>query len=312
MTEFRQTHILIFLNKPPTRHTVTLINTITNFYAERIEPITFLFRRSERLRVFGLDNIKALPTATLVFIDACEIGRLCQRLVNLYRKYYGRYAQRNPDGRLHRLGGVAAILPLGDFHDYGAYVASIRKRSGYFARKARKASETGYFVDIFNRANQTPDILAIRKSMKFRAFGPVLDAFFLTLKGLGDAPVKLRNLKEVDCSQHWEICLGVFLDKPGYCQGDVVVDRQLVAYVRLHRVGNVVRYADFMGHGEHLAKGVMMLLQLETMRWLMAQKDPTFSGIQYVTYGAIEQGAEGLLFWKRKALFRPMLLELSA
>lgn len=146
--------------------------------------------------------------------------------------------------------------------------------------------------------------------MKFRAFGPVLDAFFLTLKRLGGAPVKLRAIKAVDCMQHWEICLGVFLDKPGYRQGDAVVDRQMVAYVRLHRAGNVVRYADFMGHGNHLASGVMMLLQMETVRWLMRNDDPAFSGIQYVTYGAIEQGSEGLLFWKRKALFRPMLLEL--
>jgi len=289
-----------------------MINAIANFYAEHVEPLAFLFRRSRRLQFFGLDSVESLSTATLVLNESCNNGRLCKRLVRLYRKYYGRYARCTPESSLHRRGGLAAVLELGGFSDYGAYQAAIQKRSNYFARKARKASGAGYYVDIFNLANHTPDILEIRKSMKFRAFGPVLDAFFLTLKGLGGAPVELHSIKESDCARHWELCLGVFLDKPGYRQGDIVVNRQLVAYLRLHRAGNVVRYADFMGHGDHLDSGVMMLLQMEVMRWLMRKNEEPFAGILYVTYGAIEQGREGLLFWKRKALFRPMLLELRS
>ncbi len=287
-----------------------MINAISWFYSERVEPLAYLFRRPRRLRVFGLDNIETLPTAVLAFVDACNTGCLCQRLVSLYRRYYARYTRVTLDGRLRQRGGIAAVLSLDDFADHAAYQAAVHKRSAFFARRARKALEEGYFVDIFNRANQTSDILAIRKSMKVRAFGPVLDAFFLTLKGLGGTPVKLHTVKKLDCVQHWEIFLGVFLDKPGYRQGNVVVNRQLVAYVRLHRAGNVVRYADFIGHGYHLSRGVMMLLQMEIVQWLMHKGDPAFSGIKYITYGAIEQGREGLLFWKRKALFRPMILQL--
>lgn len=287
-----------------------MINTISNLFSERIEPIIFWFRRTRRLRAFGPAGLETLPTAALVLIDTCSIGRLCPRLVHLYRRYYSRYIQRAPDGLLHRKGGVAAVISLNDFKDFRAYQAAINKRSNYFARRARKASKLGYFVDIFNRANEAPDILKIRKSKKFRAFGPVLDAFFLTINGLGGAPVELRTIKPVECVHHWEICLGVFLEKPGHRQGNVVVNRQLVAYIRMHRIGNVVRYADFMGHGAHLSNGVMMLLQMETLKWLMREDNPTFAGIQYITYGAIEQGREGLSFWKRKALFRPMLLEL--
>lgn len=288
-----------------------MISAISRYYVERLEPFFFRFRRAGRLRMFGLDSVAGLSGAALALAGPCSAGRLCERLLRLHENYYARYARRNPDGRVCLVGGLAAVLPLAEFPDFDAYKTTIRKKSNFFARKAKKATQAGYSFDIFNRANFTPDIVALRKSMKFRAFGPVLDAFFLTLKSMGGAPLKLHSVKPVDCVEHWEICLGVFLDRPGYTQGEVVVDRQLVAYIRLHRCGNVVRFADFMGHCDHLSSGVMMLLQMETMRWLMREDDPTVSGIQYATYGSIEQGSEGLLFWKRKALFRPMLLEQS-
>jgi hypothetical protein len=283
-----------------------MIHTIANLWVERIEPLVYAFRRKRRLRMFGLEDASGLTAVLLDFAEPCTAGRLCTRLVRLYRRYYGRYARKAADRR----GGVAAVLPLADFASYAAYQAELRKRSGYFARRARKAADAGYTVDVFHRTNLAPDILAIRKSMKFRAFGPVLDAFFLTLKRLGGAPARWRPLKPVDCAAHWEVCLGVFIHRPGHTQGEFVIDRQMVAYARLHRVGNVVRYADFMGHADHLANGVMHLLQMETVRWLMRAGDPAVAGIRYLTYGAIEQGSEGLLFWKRKALFRPMLLEM--
>jgi hypothetical protein len=287
-----------------------MINVISAFYVERIEPLIFRFRRSERLRSFGLDGIESLPSAALTFEDECRAARLCNRLVRLYTQYYARYAHSSPvDSLLRPMGGIAAIIPLSDFADCDAYHSAIRKRSKNFAQSAKKAVRAQYFVEIFNRANRAPDILAIRKSMKFRAFGPVLDAFFLTLDRLGGAPLKLRPIRAVECNRHWEVCLGVFINKPGHRLGEIAVDSEMVAYVRLHRAGNVVRFADFIGHRDHLQHGVMMLLQLETMRWLMRENAPEVSGIEYLTYGTIEQGTEGLLFWKRKALFRPMLLE---
>lgn len=289
-----------------------MINGIAIFFAERIEPLIFSFRRSRRLQPFGVDTVSALPSLRVELGGPCRRGRLCERLLTLYRRYYARYAHRGGDGELSARGGIAAVLPLGEFADFDAYRAVVGKKASFFARKAKKAAQQGYVVQRFNRANHTPDLLEIRKSMKFRAFGPVLDAFFLTLKSMGGAPERLRPLGQVECHMHWEACLGVFLERPGYRQGTVTVDRRLVAYARLHRVGNLVRFADFMGHREHLADGVMMQLQMEIVRWLMSTDDPAVAGVRYVTYGAIEQGSEGLLFWKRKALFRPALLEFSA
>ena len=287
-----------------------MINAIAIFFAEKVEPLIFSLRRSRRLQEFRIDDVSALSSVQLALGEPCRLGRLCERLIRLYRRYYARYAQRAPDGRLFLRGGIAAVLSLDDFSDFAMYRASVGKKASFFARKAKKAAQIGYSVRVFNRANHTPDLMDIRKSMKFRAFGPVLDAFFLTLKSMGGAPAKFRPVRPPDCQTHWEICLGVFLDCPGYVQGGVVVDTRLVAYVRLHRVGNLVRFTDFMGHREHLPNGVMMLLQMEIVRWLMRDGDATVAGIRFVTYGAIEQGSLGLLFWKRKALFRPVLLEL--
>lgn len=236
---------------------------------------------------------------------------MCQRLIRLYHRYFNRYTGPISNKTLHTPKGIATVFFLEEFSDFSQYQTELKKRSSYFERRARKAEKLGYYVDTFNRANQAPDILDIRKSMKFRSFGPVLDAFFLTLKAVGGAPTAERTTREPECTKHWEICLGVFTDKPGYRQGALTMNRQLVAYARLHRSGNVVRYADFIGHGNHLKHGVMMLLQRETMRWILQKNEPTVSGIQYITYGGIEQGSEGLLFWKRKALFQPGLIEIQ-
>ncbi len=289
-----------------------MLDAVSIFFAERVEPLIFAFRRRKRLREFGIDDLRALPAVAVDLGDpGCRRGRLCERLIRLYRRYYARYFQRGADGSVIRRGGVAAVLALDDYADFAAYQAAVGRKASFFSRKAKKAAKLGYSVSLFNRANHTPDLLALKKSMKFRAFGPVLDAFFLTLGRLGGAPVKLRPLRPVDCPTHWELCLGVFQDSPGYRQGALTVDRRLVAYVRLHRVGSLVRYADFMGHHEQLPDGVMMLLQQEIVRWLMRGDDPAVAGIRHVTYGAIEQGSAGLLFWKRKALFRPVLFDFS-
>ncbi len=144
--------------------------------------------------------------------------------------------------------------------------------------------------------------------MKTRAFGPVIDAFILTIDALGGAPTILAPIEQPQCPKHWELLFGVFFDQPGYRQGEITLNKRMVAYARIHRVGNTVRYAEFMGHGDHMQHGVMMLLHIHLLEWLLDADNLLADGVEFLTYGAIEQGNNGLFFWKRKALFTPHVL----
>lgn len=57
-----------------------------------------------------------------------------------------------------------------------------------------------------------------------------------------------------------------------------------------------------------MSDGVMMLLHSEIVKWLLDIDNAYAVGVHFVTYGAMEQGGEGLFFWKRKALFVPHVL----
>lgn len=50
----------------------------------------------------------------------------------------------------------------------------------------------------------------------------------------------------------------------------------------------------------------MLQLPTEIVRWLLDAGGASTRGVRDLTYGAIEQG---LLFWKRRALFKPTLLD---
>lgn len=286
-----------------------LTDSVSRNYAQRVEPLLFRFKRSRRLQAFDIADEQALSSVPLELDPACTAGPGCGGLVQRYRNYYSRYARRTPDGSWFPGGGVPAVLHLDEFDSYAAYEGALRKKSKSFAYGARKAAKSGYAAERFHFANHTPDICEIRRSMKFRAFGPVLDALFLKVEHLGGAPSTLQATPEPACATHWECFFGVFRDRPGHRQGALSLHRELVAYARLHRIGNVVRFADFMGHRDHMPNGVMMLLQTEIVRWLLDAGGANTRGVRYLTYGAIEQGSEGLLFWKRRALFKPTLLD---
>ena len=160
--------------------------------------------------------------------------------------------------------------------------------------------------------NHTPDLLAIRRSRKIRAFGPVLEAFTLRLNDLGGAPLQLKLWQPPTDAEHWDQYFGVFRTLDGHHQGEIATGKQLLAYARLHRIGNMLRYTELMGHAEFQAQGVMSLLHQQVVSTLLGRDQPWLCGIAYLSYGALEQGSDGLIFWKRKAQFLPYRLSFVA
>lgn len=287
-----------------------IADRISRFHAEHIEPLIFGFRLRRRLRFFGLDDRAQAPTATLDFAYAPDCpGPLCEKLGHRYEKYYQRFVHSHrAHPRTIEGSGTLAIIDLKRFSGHQGFLRQLRKQSGNFYRDANKARRQGYTTQPFEYRNHTPDICEIRKSLKTRAFGPVIDAFILTIDALGGAPTILAPIERPQCPRHWELFFGVFLDQPGYRQGEITLNKRMVAYARLHRIGNTVRYAEFIGHGDHMRHGVMMLLHIQLLEWLLDNDNPLAHGVEFITYGAIEQGNNGLFFWKRKALFTPHVL----
>lgn len=281
-----------------------LANRVSRFYAERLEPFVFARRRARRLAAFGLCSLDDVPEVRFDLHAGCQTTALCAELARRYARYYGRFAHCTVPRR-GAVGGIPAVLALRRYATAVAFQRQLRKQSSGFFYAAGKASKGGYTVAPFHPRNHTPDIREIRCSKRWRAFGPVLEVLTLTVDDLGGAPDHAWALAPPACVEHWERYFGVFLAVEGYRQGTIITGRRLVAYARLERIGNVVRYAEFIGHGDDMPAGVMALLHRQVVDWLLLPGNPLCQGLEYLTYGAIEQGRDGLAFWKRKALFVP-------
>ncbi len=287
-------------------------SALSKWYTQQLEPLWFRRRRPKRLQSFSPAVVLPLLPVAQLQLDGRQGGD--SPLIRRYQRYYQQFLQVGTlqHGTLQRgplqQGGIAMLLPLLQYADAATFNRQLKKKAGNFWREADKARRLDLIVQPFMSANYTPDLLEIRRSRKIRAFGPVLDAFTLRLDDLGGAPVGLQPLQLPVQAEHWDLYVGVFRPAAGYQQGAVTTDQQLVAYARLHRIGNMLRYAELMGHAQFQRQGVMSLLHLQVVELLLTRNTPWLQGIEYLSYGALEQGSDGLLFWKRKAQFLPYLL----
>ena len=287
-----------------------LVCDVNRFYAVHVERLVYRMRRYKLLRKFGFEEEAQVGAVQLDFGDSglCR-SPFCKVLGLRYGKYFQRFRSKRAEQPVAMQGaGILAVMDLRIYNGYEDFRRQLCKQSGNFYRDSKKAQKNGYLFHKFQYSNHTADICEIRKSMVVRSFGPVLDAFSLSLESLGGSPETCHPNVDPECARHWEMFFGVFTMRPGYRQGSLVVNEKLVAYVRLHRIGNIVRYAEFMGHGAYLRQGIMMLLHTKLIEWLFTLDNPWAKGVYFVAYGAIEQGREGLRFWKRKALFVPKIL----
>lgn len=277
-------------------------SALSKWYTQQLEPLWFRRRRPKRLQSFSPAVVQALLPVAQLQLQGSQGGE--SPLIRRYQRYYQQFLHA---GRPQH-GGIAMLLPLHQYSDAAAFNRQLKKNAGNFWREADKAHRAGLIAQPFMSANYTPDLLAIRRSRKIRAFGPVLDAFTLRLADLGGAPVGLQQLQLPVQAEHWDLYVGVFRPLAGYQQGAVTTDQQLMAYARLHRIGNMLRYAELMGHAQYQRHGVMSLLHQQVVELLLTRQTPWLQGIEYLSYGALEQGSDGLIFWKRKAQFLPHLL----
>ena len=291
-----------------------------------VEPLIIAARKRRRLAALGLERLDDIPYGT---VDLAAGGRgcagTCAAALAAERRYLSRYLAA--PGRLPvppALRGIPAVITLDRYPDFAGYAARVRRHSkGGILRQVRRARAQGFVCRQFYSDFYRRQRFAIDTSRRFRS-GLVL-ASLLRRPPVSEFPAGLdmaeiaaylgRPAREIGegcplpeppapaCTRHWQIDWGIFLPEEG-AAGDR--RERLVGYILLRRSGSIVRTAGVMGHGAYLAQHVMKLLFHDVMEWLLRRTDPSVQGIQYLLYGAVEHGNDGLFAWKRSFEFEPL------
>lgn len=289
-----------------------ITSSVVELYSERIEPLFFKNKLRQRLHAYGLSDRTLAPVLTIDCVQQCQCGTpICRKMITSYEETFSHFYSV---ARLHKRSQAKLTtlhaIDLNQYKSYDDYKKEMAKKSGNFVRDAKKAFREGYRVHLIEPSNHSPDIVSIHRSLKIRSFGLMPDAFFINIDHLGGLPKTFAEIQQPSCPQHWEYLFGVFADRPGYQQGAIRTDQQLLGYARLHRIGNTLFYRDFIGHGDYVAHGIMKLLHMEIMQWVLDPANVFTQDISQMVYGAMERGSEGLFTWKRRSLFAPYLINL--
>lgn len=241
-------------------------------------------------------NSPSLGVNTYFTNKACTKSQTCNSLSNIFAKNHSeRYIAKNLN---HPPMITCSVIDMSEYRDNSF---TLRLFNENFKRNIKKSLNNGYIYSPFCYYNHVPDIYDINTSLEIRNGRKMDSSYLQTIEEIGGYPTKLRKIDDPSCPLHNDTWHGVFKNLPGHRQGVVEVNRKLIAYVRLRRIGDFAFYSKILGHGDHLRFGVMHLLHFNITSYLCNE-------IQYplklLIYAGAFQGLEGLHRWKREALFR--------
>lgn len=289
----------------------TISRQLNKWLQNKLARIIYPKRRQHRLDAYHITSLDRLPVMSVDCEEdfGCS-NEFCHHLKQIYGGFYSRLykidCEEDQNNRLTMHG-----IDLTHYQNFYQYKNELGRRSSFFLRHVKKAAKSGYFVELFNPKNHSIDMVNIHRSLKIRSFGLMMDAWLIKPERFGGVPDRFSPMHEPDCVQHWEQYMGVFINQPGYLQGSIIVNKRLVGYARLHRIGNMLAYKDFIGDGQFVNDGVMKLLHTQIIEWILTSPNQWVAGICNVAHGSIERGSEGLFFWKKKALFSPYKVKMN-
>jgi hypothetical protein len=222
----------------------------------------------------GADDADARdPELTISFLRADTPDPACTALADeLYAKFTAPHPRR-PEVGAYQDGASILVLP-DTFDEYWNGAAGYGTR-----RKVRKAEKSGYTFAPIDRDQYLDDIFAINTSMPERQGREMKEAYRARPEPFGPLP-------DYGCPRHQIRTYGVLKDE------------HLVAYTWLYQVGEMCLFSTILGHGDHLANGVMYLLVAETLKDVMDA-----AGTRYAMYNMHQSGTEGLRFFKEQMGF---------
>jgi hypothetical protein len=181
---------------------------------------------------------------------------------------------RRPHPRYRIVGSKvvgAALLALDEFDDVEGYLARLRSAR----KRVRRAERLGYAVALFDPNDRRSELLAIHTSLPERQGKPMEPSYL-------DAAAVYAT--------------GGYVEYIGVFRNDL-----LVAYSELRYAGEMVGMNRVMGHGEHLADGIMFLL----MAGIVGHVKRTHAETRYVFYDMFFGAGDGLREFKTRVGFRP-------
>lgn len=238
----------------------------------------------------------------------CAGSPQCATYINQFQnRMIGRYVRAGSDDDLPVRSAVIDLREL-DFVEYMDAVKRVHK--GAAVRHAHKADRLDLVCRQFVWRNRIPDIVEINNSKDVRCGGPMTRAYRRSIDELGGAPTTFAQLVVPACYLHCCYCWGIFLPRVGHRQGNLPIDDQLIAYIKVKRQGNLGIYTSILGHGDFLRFGIMYRLHFAVMQWIARERDHgVLTGLEHLMYGADESGGPGLRQWKKRCRFQGRYLE---
>ncbi|OEF96829.1 hypothetical protein [Desulfuribacillus alkaliarsenatis] len=240
----------------------------------------------------------------------CTQNEICEKYkINLMNRLVGRYIS---EGSPFKGQIESAVLDLRSFN-FDEYLSRVRKvHKGAALRHSRKAERIGHYCKPFVWKNHIPDIVEINHSKEVRSGGKMTQAYKRSIEDMGGNPKEILKVNNPKCNVHCTHTWGVFEKKEGYFQGDIQTDEKLLGYIKFKRNGNFALYTSILGHGDYLDQGIMYNLHFSIMKWVDENQDGLLEGLEYLVYGAINSGEQGLKQWKKRALFEGAYLTLNS
>ncbi|WP_063939954.1 hypothetical protein [Bordetella trematum] len=279
-----------------------MLASLMRVYYAVFDPLIVWRRKAGRLARWG-----EAPAALALDLQASQArGGAGAQALGRMQRVAARYDMQGR-GR----GATPMMLDLAGCEGVQGFERLLHGLSSRNMSKVRRAQRLGYRVRPFVLGNHVHDVHAVKTSKPVRSGGPVLARWLLRPQQVGRQARQAQDWKAPACDTHWTLWWGVFIDAPGHRNGPLQTNERLVAYTKLARSGELVHYLDLMGHRDHLADGVMLLMHAQIARWLLEADTPATRGARAIWYGALEHGGEGLLIWKRRAGFVPVQLRLQ-
>lgn len=152
-------------------------------------------------------------------------------------------------------------------------------------KRAERAYRRGYVANVLERERYADDIYAINTSASHRQGRPMTDGYLH--RG------EFSPLPEFPCRRHSVRTTGVWSE-----------DDHLVAYLVMHRQGDLALVSQILGHAAHEDQEVMYLLfEYALRREIVAHPHG------YVVYNRWDSGTDGLRWFKERLGFGPHAVE---
>jgi hypothetical protein len=240
----------------------------------------------------------------------CRKTANCEKFVSQFmQRMVGRYVA---EGAPSPKQMCAAVIDLRGF-DYEMYMAAVNQiHKGAALRQSRKADRAGLYSKRFEWRTFIPDIVEINQSKEVRSGGPMKEAYRRGIDEMGGPPTRFEEPGAPACPVHCRHVWGIFEERPGHLQGEVVTGEKLVGYIKVKRQGNLAIYTSILGHGDYLDKGIMYRLHYSVMEWIGGEQSSELSGLDFLMYGATDSGGTGLQMWKKRCLFDPAYLVMES